>query len=370
METPGKVLTIILFFILVSGLIVIFQEELFRTEFIGRIQTSPIAGVENATTIGTVRRETTNNQSVTDRVRNVFRNTTTTGISSEDYLNQQRELFEPRNGVRFNSNAVVTAQLKKPVIQNTAILHTIANGVTDYFARGVIREAEDFYKPSPYAGSVVFFDRTNNLKDDNVDEEYFILAVANNINTYVPLVDWKIVDRKRRVSYSIPGAVRILGSSSVQKSDFLNAEAGDIIIVSSGRSPTGFSFKVNKCSGYREQFKNFTPSIKKNCPDPLDDFLLDNSVPFNDNRCYDIVDKAKRCEVFIDVPTGVTKECTIFLEDVLTEEGCVSRHRDDSDFFLGEWRVYLEADEPIWTDEDNLLYLLDSSDRLVATLIY
>ena len=66
----------------------------------------------------------------------------------------------------------------------------------------------------------------------------------------------------------------------------------------------------------------------------------------------------------------MTQECKYFLEHIMTEKGCVSRHRNDSDFFTGEWRLFLKSEDELWYGRDNVLYLLDERDLLVAVLVY
>ena len=127
---------------------------------------------------------------------------------------------------------------------------------------------------------------------------------------------------------------------------------------------------MTKCSGYRSQFKDFIPALKTACPDPLQEFADYDTVPFSDDVCYSAILSLPSCTTIGSVPSGVTAACHTFLKEVLSEEGCISRHRDDADFYAGEWRVFLGSDKELWKDRDNVLYLLDENDLLVATLVY
>ena len=173
------------------------------------------------------------------------------------------------------------------------------------------------YTPSPHAGHIMFHDRVVGVKASRPEREYFILLAADTVTEPISITGWKVFDKDERVSYKIPKGVRVVGTSGLQKAIPIKIEAGDTIIVSSGRSPIGNSFLVNKCSGYRSQFKNFTPSIKTECPDPLDEFIANGNVPYSDNQCYDIANRLRTCTAVTNIPSGVTNQCRDFLEDCL-----------------------------------------------------
>ena len=162
----------------------------------------------------------------------------------------------------------------------------------------------------------------------------------------------------------------MLGTSESRGASPVEVRAGDKILVSSGDSPVGFSFRVNKCSGYRSQFKRFQPTVKTSCPDPFDEFIADGSIPFTDNECYDIARRLSSCTTLTRIPGTVSRECRTFFQDVISERGCVDLHRNDSDFFLPEWRLFLGSDKSLWKASDNTLYLVDEDGHLVATLVY
>ena len=345
----GPLISIFLFFVLIFGIIIIYLEEITKMEIFARIQTTPVPTV--------IAPQPTNP------------NTTVIPIPS----GPPARVFSSNRGVVFGTEKGRITDVKareKKKIERGEVLHTITNNVTDYYARGFLEEIERLYEPSPHAGKIAFLDRVTGVKESYVEREYVALLTANNIQAQLEITGWKLFDRNRKVSYKLPKAIRVFGSDDIQSATAVRANPGDLIIVSSGSSPSGSSFKLNKCSGYRSQFKGFTPSIKTECPSALDEFLRLGSVPYTDNQCYAVVERLSKCRVVTQIPSSVTKECRGFLETVATEKGCVRQHRNDEGFFLSEWRLFLGSDEEIWKNKDNILYLLDDQNRLVATLVY
>ena len=279
--------------------------------------------------------------------------------------------FSQPNGINFGGGRIVDAQVKD--IEKTTpgtVLHTVSSGVTDYYAQGFLEEAEKLYKPSQYAGYIVFLDRTAGIKNTRPEQEYFTLMVSNELQTPITITGWKVFDKNKKTSYSLPKAVKVLGTDGIQKAVPVIVKAGNTIIVSSGRSPIGNSFRINKCSGYRSQFKRFTPTIETDCPSPMDEFVAGGTVPYTDTRCYEIVNRLRQCTAVVKIPPTVSKQCYDFLEKILTERGCVKSHRNDRDFFSSEWRMFLGSQKELWRNRDNILYLLDENNNLVTTLVY
>ena len=367
---------IMLLFILVFGVIFIFEEELRKTEIIARTQTTAIPTTVHQSTSPT-------NRSSGGAVRNVenrsVRNRETTSAQPFSLNNEVGQRTVDFSGARgnfnFNSGSLVDGegdnidQIRDP--SRIKVIHTISDSASRFRARAFLEEVEARYPASIYSGSVVFFDRTSGIRDGRPEREYFVLQVSNNLKGSINITDWKVFDRERRISYSIPKAAVIAGArDGLGNSEDLFVQAGDSIIVTSGGSPTGGSFLINKCSGYKTQFKQFVPSIKTSCPKPIDDLETFREVSVRDNKCYEFVDELRVCETVTKIPAGVTRQCVRFIENKITEKGCVEAHKNDSDFLTSEWRVFLDSDKELWDDEEGVLYLLDESGKLVSSFVY
>lgn len=339
-------ITMFLFFILVAGIVTIYHEEILKMEFFARLHTTAIPATE-APQLPTAKALTV------------------------PELGTKETAFSTNRNVSFGNSRIVDTNVRDvDTITKGTVLHTISGGVSDYYARGFLEETERLYRASPHAGSVVFLDRTKGVEEYRPDREYLILLVSNVATEPVTITDWRIFDRNEKIAYKLPQGVEVLGTTGKQSPGPIRVKKGGTVIVSSGRSPTGYSFRVNKCSGYRSQFKKFTPTIKTDCPKPLDEFISDGTVPYTDNRCYEIVNRTRACIAFTDIPSSITDECADFLKNTLNEKGCVTRHRNDVDFFTSEWRVFLDSETELWKNKNNILYLLDEQGHLVATLVY
>ena len=256
-------------------------------------------------------------------------------------------------------------------IEPNKVTYTIVGNVDSYQVSGYKKDIEDRYKISPYAGYFAFLKRRESIIQTDPEKEYLVLLFSKSYPDTVNITDWKIFSHKNRRAKNIPEGVKLLDPGRRTRESDINVIPGDVIIISSGRSPVGDSFQVNKCSGFRSQFKSFSPNIKARCPSSRDIFVDFDEVPFDDDVCFQEVRDLDRCQVVENIPRGISRECRDLFEDEITEEGCVKRYKDDLDFYIPEWRVYLNSSRELWEDEgSDAIYLLDSQDRLVASIIY
>ena len=371
----GAIFPILLFFALVAGIIIIYREEIEKMELFGKLHTTPIPGTVFK---GTVLSDpdvsgtpfTSPDPSVSVDVV-VPGNDIPPTISS---VPATPALFFGNEALRFGDGRIVDSSVEDVTVGlglGTEALHTVPSGVSNYYVRAFTEEAAQRYVHSPYSGSVVFLDRVSSIKELDPNREYVVLLASNILSDSITITGWNVFDRQGKIAYEFPDTVKVLGSDGGGHiTSPTTVKPGDAVIISSGRSPVGTSFRVNKCSGYRSQFKNFVPTIKTSCPTPIDEFTRVGTVPFTDSVCYETVASLPACTTVTSIPAGVSKECRDFLENVLTESGCVAAHRNDPDFFSPEWRIFLNSETELWKGRDNVLYLADENDLLVATLVY
>ncbi len=144
---------------------------------------------------------------------------------------------------------------------------------------------------------------------------------------------------------------------------------GGVAYVVTGKSLFGFSFQVNKCSGYLEQYHNFYPAISTRCP-------LFNSIelPRKPNQlndaCLDFLDTLSICTEYATFPRNITHECQNFIKERLNYGACVDRYKNDTDFYSGGWRVYLERDQELWKSKRERIELRDRNGKFIDALVY
>ncbi|MCH7529658.1 hypothetical protein IIB50_00875 [Patescibacteria group bacterium] len=248
-------------------------------------------------------------------------------------------------------------------------------GSGDVSAPSEISQADpaikDIEESSPYAGMVTFTGDRSGPRKKLADEEYITLRASRNNSENIRISDWYIESliTKRRV--------RIGGASSLPRSGAVNRETpiflppSEKVIITTGKSPTGISFRTNKCTGYFEQFQDFTPRLDRSCPYPEDELIDFSSIPATDDACFDFVEDLSRCEAVLEtLPLTMSPQCNQFITKNLNYNGCVANHRNDADFFEDEWRIFLKRENELWRERRETLHLLDENGKIVDTYSY
>ncbi|MFA6095576.1 MAG: hypothetical protein WC767_01910 [Candidatus Paceibacterota bacterium] len=144
---------------------------------------------------------------------------------------------------------------------------------------------------------------------------------------------------------------------------------GDRAIVISGRSPIGTSFAVNMCTGYLGQFQEFTPELRRDCPEPLTE--LKSSGPYGDATCRGFVGSISRCSTSeVLPPSYLSDACKTFVIEKLNYNSCVLRHQNDEGFRKSEWRVFLGKTGELWKSGREVIRLLDAKGVTLDAITY
>ena len=232
---------------------------------------------------------------------------------------------------------------------------------------------ELYGEKSPYAGLVKMRKSSGTLRTTDVDREYIQLDAGKDNDSKIVITDWKITSSITGRTVTIPEAVHLVfsGSSGSEQPVVLNP--GDRAYITTGRSPIGPSFLVNKCTGYYTQFQKFTPSISSKCPLPEDEILAytrDQSI-FIDNACMDFVDRMRKCRINTKpLPLTLSFTCQDAIIEEINYSSCVDKHKDDEDFRVPDWRIYLKRDDDLWRDKREVIKILDEEGRTVDYYSY
>lgn len=243
--------------------------------------------------------------------------------------------------------------------------------VWDYFFRyrpgvGVVPSAN----ASPYAAYVSL--NRGQIGGTDPAGEYLVLRTSQNLPQSVTVSGWTIENVSTGMRLAIGGAapVPVLGEVNTQTP--VSAGPGSTIILVTGRSPNGISFRLNECTGYFDQFQTFTPNLPEDCPSPYDEMLVHPGALSNDQACQQYVNTLGQC-TFVgtaSLPSGISSACYDFLLNNLSYNGCVAEHRNDAAFYKNEWRVYLNRDQALWSADHGIIDLFDENGKLVAELSY
>mgnify|MGYP001587682543 FL=1 len=209
----------------------------------------------------------------------------------------------------------------------------------------------------------------NNINNGGTFNEYAVLSTDLDDNESVVITGWKLKSTVTGREIVIGGAANI-PIVGVRDQSPITLPTNAEVIVSTGFSPIGTSFRINKCAGFLEERKNFSPSIWTRCPATIDD-VPPLSRTIND-ICLDYIENLPRCEIpgERDFPDNLTNACETFLKTKVDYENCVVNHVGDPDFLEPEWRVYTGLGGIWGREKRENIQLLDNSGKVVDTYGY
>jgi hypothetical protein len=220
---------------------------------------------------------------------------------------------------------------------------------------------------SPYYGSVSiqYVNRSTDL-----NHEYIVLRVNSNA-TPMQITGWRLQSVSSGQGTTIPDGVQLYFTGQVNGTAPIVANHGDTIYLLSGVSPIGYNFRLNKCSGYLSQYQTFIPYISTSCPSPRIESSTTISNIVGNNACLDYIDNLPSCRVPTgNPPVGWSYQCVNFITTKLNYNSCIDAHKNDGDFYLKEWRVYLGRGQTLWQSEREDIVLYDANGKIVSELTY
>lgn len=217
-------------------------------------------------------------------------------------------------------------------------------------ARAVVPITPAELKPSLYTGWVKLSPGTA-AQEIYPEKEYVTLDVTQKNLSSVDISGWTFRN----------------SAGETARLSFGNVGGGDRVFVSTGFSPTGSSFRVNKCSGYLEQFLDFVPPLALKCPRPSSE----KSYSSLERVCQTFVRTMKPCEIYAkEFPAALSSSCRVYVNTSINHSACVAAHRSDADFYTNEWRIYLNQSRELWADKGETIMLLDAEGNLVGSVKY
>jgi hypothetical protein len=225
---------------------------------------------------------------------------------------------------------------------------------------------EEWGEVSPFSNQVQISSGASGPAATSVSAEYVSIRATSGASD-VDVTGWKVISMETGATATIPQAQIIArqgGSANVM------LKPSHEVVMSTGSSPLGSSFRENTCIGYAAQGRTFTPSLRNSCPTALDElgnFFEGDAAAYNE--CRDAVSSFGRCTV-PESPRGVSSRCRAFISDRLNYAGCVRVHQADADFYGNNWRVYLGSRTELWRTDNETLRLVDREGRTVDVYTY
>lgn len=227
-----------------------------------------------------------------------------------------------------------------------------------------------FSPPSPYNGLVSMSHYVSNASSSDPKNEYIEISVAQNASASVTLTGWTLESGATNRAELIPKGTKVPTSGVVNATEDIVLQPGERAIIISGASPVGASFRENKCIGYFSTFQTFSPPLPQNCPLASNELSSFYGPYIHDPSCIDYVGRLSRCQVPLTQMKNLSDSCQSFLETRLNYNGCVSLHRNDSDFNGNTWHIYLNRKDHMWRAKYEIVKLLDASGKTVDAFSY
>jgi hypothetical protein len=197
-------------------------------------------------------------------------------------------------------------------------------------------------------------------------EQEYVMVYANE--GPVDITGWKLRSVISGKGATIGQAAKLPYSAQVNIESRVVLASGETAYITTGRSPIGTSFRTNTCTGYFEQFQDFTPALPRQCPAPEDE--LDFYAQVLPDICINFIEGLPRCEMEIAPPVDLPPVCNQFLTERLNYNTCVQNHKNDRDFYGRDWRLFLGRNEVLWKERRESIILLDAIDNIVDTYSY
>jgi hypothetical protein len=230
------------------------------------------------------------------------------------------------------------------------------------------KEAERIHSNSMIA-ETIYFDGVAGAKNTSPDTEYIRIVASPDVKGTIPLSGLSLKSVALGTGAIIPQAANLpLSGVTVTKTN-VSLPANGRALITTGRSPLGTSFRVNICTGYLDQFQDYTPTLIKECPNPSDELRMFG--PGNEQECADFVAGLPRCRAFQGpLPSTLSNSCKTFIAERLTYNGCVFNHETDSNFFKNEWRLFLDKTKEAWAAKNEIIKLIDARAKIIDAITY
>src|SRR3989338_7273526 len=180
-------------------------------------------------------------------------------------------------------------------------------------------------------------------RETDPNKEYVEIKADNKNKNSMKITGWKLKGKTGLDVVIGKGASYIYASAASQPQEDIYLKPGEKAVIVTCKSSLGTSFKMNKCVGYFEQFHEFTPELDTECP-----LLREEEPPanlINNDQCLDYIDRVSSCQTVISIPYKYSFKLSSSCQDYITQNAnyktCLEKHKDDADFYLPEWRIYL-----------------------------
>lgn len=228
---------------------------------------------------------------------------------------------------------------------------------------------------SPYYQKI-YISGPSGLYQNDPEREYFTITTGLEKNETVKITGWYLKSEVTGYSVAIGKASLLPFPFNINAQSDIILQKGDRAYLTKGFSPIGVSFRTNKCVGYLQENRFFTPGLYSNCPLPKDEKLptFSNNLDSND-QCVSTIERIPQCttvsSTFIkNLPDTINDSCKTYMTTQINYNTCVALHFSDIDFPGNEYRLYLNKFGPLWRTAHDTIDLRDENGLVVYTIKY
>ncbi len=223
---------------------------------------------------------------------------------------------------------------------------------------------------SPYSGRIRLSLGGSTASDPK--QEYVMINYSGGSSQGVVSLDGWSVENKLGGRYSIPQASTLPIGAGIDPIEPVRLPPGGSVIVSTGFSPRDQNFQLNKCTGYFNEVYSFFPSLPASCPRPdtgaVRYTFKDTCVSFIQSlpTCLNQTNRVGQFPLAVKLDS----QCVSWIVDHFSYSACLSEHKLDPDFLTGQWRVWLNQKDQIWSNVADRITLRDAQGRIVDQVQY
>ncbi|MEK7593148.1 MAG: hypothetical protein AAB464_00295 [Patescibacteria group bacterium] len=279
-------------------------------------------------------------------------------VSQAPFLKDKIDLFSFKP-IRFSPKApAYKAPETEPSVPS---VQEQIEEIPDYkIPAGFTREKLSSYFEKIQISSVSVYSYGNNPKSIQL---YSYPKKDESIN----ISGWKI--KGNRYEFIIPQAIKIYNPESDNKEEDIVLSGSNYLIFYSSKSPFSRNLRLNKCSGYLNNFYDFNPDLPNNCPG-----IERSEYSGFSGQCQSYLMSLGRCKMpdvnfYNSLPgTDQGNACRAFL-NTISHAACFKKYSQDNDFLSNEWRIWINEDFRFDSSHDRL-FLFDKEELLVDEYIY
>ena len=168
------------------------------------------------------------------------------------------------------------------------------------------------------------------------------------------------------VSFTIPRAYFLPGMLNSGADDSVVLKPNGRAILTAGRQERKINFQTNLCTGYFNETSKFIPKPANRCPQVASGDLPDN---LSDN-CVQIIQNTGACRAPQTEEPIYEERCSQYIASHLNYNGCVADYRARTNFYSGEWLIWMQRSAGFLRATRETLILKDTSGKEVDRYSY